>query len=283
MKLLLLLAAPLLLTACGSASVTNAVTRAELRLSAQLMMPLLSAATVQLAARDFSRPLLPVSEAVTSQSLNPQALSCDATNLESNAVDADQDGIPKSASAQLACAYTDEGVDTTSALQLGGSMTVSDNDDQDKQAGLNSSAQLSGTAQTRYKGVSAALKSESSAQASLGPKTGSSYGGSLSFVSESLGSGAAFGIASQVTLRRALNAALQMTPDADQLGGNLQLTGTLQNRNDLSSRVTDLNLSGTLHAHQGACQAADSGSVVFSKGVVSLTATVTGCGVYSYE
>ena len=282
MKPLLLLAAALTLSACGSVSVTNAVTKAELRLSAQLMMPLLSAATVQLAARDFNQPLLPVSATPASQSLTSQALSCGASKLEVNAVDADRDGIPRSASAQLGCAYTDEGVETSSALQLSGSMTVSDNDDQNPEGGLSSTAQLSGTAQTRYQGVSAALNSSSSARASLSPRTGSGYGGSLSFVSESLGSGAAFGLASQVTLRRALEATLQMTPDTDQLGGNLELIGTLQNRNDLS-RNTDLNLSGTLHAHQGECRAADSGSVVFSKGNVNLTATVTGCGVYQYE
>ena len=74
-----------------------------------------------------------------------------------------------------------------------------------------------------------------------------------------------------------------MQPDADQGGGNLGLAGRLSSRNDLSRRSSDLQLSGTLHATRNGCQAADSGSVVFSKGSLSLTATVTGCGTYSYE
>ena len=275
-----------LISGCGGLSapkpLSDAVTKAELRLAAGLIMPLLSATTRQLAAREFDQPLLPVSPSVGAQGLTPAALNCGAAT-PSGATDADHDRIPAEVSAQLQCSYTDEDAETSSALQLGGSMTIRDNDDQDAAAGLSSRAALSGTAQTRYKGVSASLNTTTSAQAELHPSGPGQYGGSLSFVSESVGSGGAFGLSSSVTLRRALSAQLGLTPDADQRGGQLSLSGTLQTRNDLSKHASDLRLSGSLHAAQGMCQAADSGSVVFSKGDVSLKATVTGCGTYSYE
>ena len=284
---LLLLAPTLLLSGCGGVAlpgVSDAVTRAELRLSAQLMMPLLSATTVQLAARDFSRPLLPVASGLSGQQLSPAALSCGAVVVGAGITDADHDRIPSSAGAQLECRYTDEDPDSTSALHLSGRMTVTDKDDHDSGAGLTSSAVLSGTAQTSYKGVSATLTAETQAEAFLDPAPGQNgYGGGLSFVTSSVGSGQAFGVASSVTISRALNAQLRLVPDDGNQGGELSLTGQLSSRNDLSKRSGDLQLSGTLHAASGACQAADSGSVMFSKGQVSVVARVTGCGVYEYE
>ena len=278
------------LSACGSVSVPvpALVTKAELRLSARLMMPLLSATTVQLAARDFGQPLLPVSppdaQSLAAQALKPQALSCGAPNLGAAVADADQDRIPALASAQLECAYTDDDGDSTSAVALSGGMTVTDKDDQNPGAGLTSTAQLSGTAQTKYKSFSGSLATTTSASTFLDPTPGTDgYSGGLSFVTESAGSGSAFKVASKVTLRRALDAQLTLLPDADNLGGNLGITGTLSNRNDLSKRSTDWNLAGILHAKQSTCKAADSGSVTFSKGEVSVVATVTGCGVYEYE
>ncbi|AWN22284.1 hypothetical protein DKM44_02725 [Deinococcus irradiatisoli] len=281
---LVLLVPAFLLSACGQvtapAPLANAVTKAELRLSAQLLMPLLSAATVQLAAHDFSRPLLPVDPG--GEALAPQALSCGTNTI--GGVDADQDKIPASASAQLSCSYTDEDDESASTLQLSGSMTVTDKDDQDPGAGLTSRAALSGTAQTRYKGTSASLSAQTQAEAFLDPTPGQNgYGGGLNFVTSSVGSGQAFGVSSSVTLSRALSAQLRLVPDINNQGGQLSLTGQLSNRNDLSHKSSDLQLSGSLHAAQGDCKAADSGSVVFSKGAVSLTASVTGCGVYSYQ
>lgn len=280
-RLLALPIATLLLSACGSTPVPAGLTKAELRLTARLMMPLLSATTVQLAAHNFSRPLLPVS---STAGVRVQALDCNAANFAAAATDADQDRIPASASAQLGCAYTDDAGDSTSSINLNGTVTVVDKDDTKPDAGLTSTAQLSGTSQTSYKGATAALNTSLSTSAFLDPKPGTGgYSGGLTFVSESVGEGKAFGIGSGVTLRRALDAQLTLTPDADTLGGNLRITGTLNNRNDLSKRNTDLQLAGTLHARQGDCEAADSGSVNFSKGSVSVVATVTGCGVYSYQ
>ncbi|WP_420594475.1 hypothetical protein [Deinococcus sp.] len=277
------------LSACGSVSVPvpALVTKAELRLSARLMMPLLSASTVQLAAREFGQPLLPVTpdaQSLAAQALNSQALSCGAPNLGAAVADADQDRIPALASAQLECAYTDDDGDSTSAVALSGNMTVTDKDDQNPDAGLTSTAQLSGTAQTKYKGFSGSLDTTTRASTFLDPTPGTDgYSGGLTFITESTGAGNAFKVASKVTLRRALDAQLTLKPDADNLGGDLGIIGTLSNRNDLSKRSTDLNLAGTLHAKRGDCKAADSGSVTFSKGEVSLVATVTGCGVYKYE
>ena len=284
-RLLLLPLAALALSACGATPpLADAVTRAELQLSARLMMPLLSATTVQLAARDFSQPLLPAATALTGQHLTPAALSCGQASLGSDLADADQDRVPAQVSAQLDCSYTDEDTETTSALRLSGSMTVADADDHDPESGLTSTAQLSGTAQTRYKTFSGSLDTTSRASAFLRPADSSgSYGGSLTFMTASVGSGQAFGLSSSVTISRTLDAQLNLQPDADQRGGTLNLTGRLSNRNDLSRRDSDVQLSGSLHAAQNGCQAADSGSVVFSKGSVSLRASVTGCGVYRYD
>ena len=284
-RLLLFPFAALVLSACGStAPLTDAVTRAELQLSARLLMPLLSATTVQLAAREFGQPLLPTSAALTGQHLTPATLSCGQASLGSDFADADHDRIPAQITAQLDCGYTDEDPDTTSALRLSGNMTVADADDHDPESGLTSSAELSGTAQTRYKSFSGSLDTTSHARAFLEPAGGDgNSSGSLTFVTASVGSGQAFGLASRVTISRALDAQLNVQPDADQGGGNLGLAGRLSSRNDLSRRSSDLQLSGTLHAARNGCRAADSGSVVFSKGSLSLTATVTGCGTYSYE
>lgn len=282
---LLLPLAALTLSACGStAPLADAVTRAELQLSARLLMPLLSASAVQLAARDFGQPLLPTSPALGGQDLTPAALSCGQASLGSDFADADHDRIPTQVTAQLDCGYTDEDPDTTSALRLSGSMTVADTDDHDPASGLSSTAQLSGTAQTHYKTFSGSLDTTSRARAFLQPVSGSgSSSGSLTFLTSSVGAGQTFGLSSSVTISRALDAQLNLQPDTDQRGGSLGLTGHLNSRNDLSHRNSDLQLSGTLHAQRGECAAADSGSVVFSKGSVSLTATVTGCGVYGYR
>ncbi|WP_161882291.1 hypothetical protein [Deinococcus alpinitundrae] len=284
---ILLLGPALLLSGCGGVAVpglSDALTKAELRLSAQLLMPLLSATTVQLAAREFGQPLLPTSPALGGQKLTPAALSCGQASLGSDFADADHDRIPAQITAQLDCGYTDEDPDTTSALKLSGSMTVADTDDHDPASGLMSTAQLSGTAQTQYKTFSGSLDTTSRARAVLQPTSGDGgSSGSLTFGTSSVGSGQAFGLASRVTISRTLDAQLDVQPDADQRGGNLTLVGRLSSRNDLSRRSSDLQLSGTLHAAQEGCRAADSGSVVFSKGSVSLTATVTDCGVYSYE
>ena len=283
------LAAGLLLgvTACTGSSVPNAIDKAELRLAAGLLMPLLSAATVQLAAHDFSQPLLPVSAArlgnLSAQASPPQPLSCTTTAL-SESTDADKDRIPLGATAALSCAYDDNDPDNKTALSLSGSMTVADKDDSDAGSGLSSSATLSGSAQTSYKGASATLSSKSAASAFLDPTPGrNGYNGALSFTSDSTGSGKVFGIGTDVTLSRALNTALGLLPDADKLGGVLSMTGTLDSRNDLKSTRSTIGLGGALHAKQGECKSADSGSVVFRKGNVSLKATVVSCGQYEYE
>ena len=284
-RLLLLPLAALALSACGStAPLADAVTKAELQLSARLMMPLLSATTVQLAARDFSQPLLPTAPALGGQNLSPAALSCGEARFGSDATDADNDRVPAQVSAQLECSYTDEDPETTSALRLSGRMTVADTDDHDPTSGLTSTAQLSGTAQTRYKTFSGSLDTTSRASAFLQPADGSGgYGGRLTFMTSSVGAGQTFGLSSSVTISRTLDTQLSLQSDADQRGGQLGLTGRLSNRNDLSRRNSDLQLSGSLHAAQNGCRAADSGSMVFSQGSVSLTATVTGCGVYRYD
>jgi hypothetical protein len=286
------LAAGLLLsvTACTSSTLPNAIDRAELRLAAQLLMPLLSAATVQLAARDFSQPLLPVGTvklgnlgAQTSPAPPPQPFSCNTSAL-SESTDTDKDRIPLKASATLNCAYDDNEESNPTALSLTGSMTVADKDDTDAGSGLTSSATLSGSAQTSYKDASATFSSKNAASAFLDPTAGKNgYNGELTFSSDSTGSGKVFGVSSDVTLSRALLLKLGLLPDTDQLGGNLSMKGTLVSRNDLKNTGSTIGLDGALHAKQGQCKSADSGSVVFSKGTVSLKATVTGCGVYSYE
>ncbi|WP_293911511.1 hypothetical protein [Deinococcus sp.] len=278
-------------TACTSSTLPNAIdsaiNKAELRLAAQLLMPLLSAATVQLAARDFSQPLLPVGTArlgnLSAQASAPQPLSC-TTSALSESTDADKDRIPLKATASLSCAYDDNDDNNPTALSLSGSMTVADKDDGDAGSGLSSSAALSGSARTSYQGASATFSSKNDASAFLDPVAGKNgYNGALTFSSDSTGSGKVFGIGTDVTLRRALDTALGLLPDADQLGGVLSMKGTLVSRNDLKSTKSTIGLGGALHARQGECKSADSGSVVFKKGAVSLKATVVSCGRYDYQ